>query len=137
MGVTVVGPEPVLLLDPVRPDALRTEVKDLMIGWGEELLKDATPYRNRFFQAFIVLHYCRMLQDLHEGRVTSKRQGAQWGKSNLDPAWIPLIDYCWNERQDTAIHISQPAVPEVFQQVLAFVEYAVDLGESIDVTSFS
>jgi hypothetical protein len=136
-GVTVVGPEPFSLLDAVSPSALRTEIRDLLIGWGNELLKDAKPYRNRFFQAFIVLHYCRMLQDLNEGRITSKREGAEWAKSNLDPRWIPLIEYCWNERQDTAIHVSQPAVSEVFQKVLAFVEYAVGLGASIDVTSFS
>lgn len=72
------------------------------------------PYRNRFFQAFIVLHYCRMLQDLEEGRVTSKFESAEWAKSKLDPKWIPLIDFCWNERQDTEIHISQPALPEIF-----------------------
>src|ERR1039457_1029077 len=136
-GVTVVGPEPSSLLEPVPPNALRAEIQDSLVGWGDELLEDAETYRNRFFQAFIVLHYCRMLQDLNEGRITSKREGAEWARSNLDPRWIPLIEYCWNERQDTAIHVSQPAVSEVFQKVLAFVEYAVGLGASIDVTSFS
>lgn len=131
-GVTVAGPEPLSLLDPVSPNALRTEIRDLLIGWGHELLNDATPYRNRFFQTFIVLHYCRMLQDLNEGRITSKREGAEWAKSNLDPKWIPLIEYCWDERQDTGIHVSQPAVSEVFQKVLAFVEYAVGLGAKMD-----
>lgn len=136
-GVTVVGSELSPLLDPVSPNALRTEIQDLLIGWGYELLHDDAPYRNRFFQAFIVLHYCRMLQDLHEGRITSKRQGAEWAKANLDPTWIPLIDYCWTDRQDSEIHISQPAVPEVFQEVLAFVEYAVGQGANVDVASLS
>jgi predicted nucleotidyltransferase len=127
-GVTVVGPEPSSLLDSVSPNALRAEIRDSLVGWGEELFEDAEPFRNRFFQAFIVLHYCRMLQDLNEGRITSKREGAEWAKSNLDPKWISLIEYCWNDRQDSEIHISQPAVPEIFDEVLAFIEYAVPLG---------
>lgn len=127
-GVTVVGPEPSSLLDPVSPNALRGEIRDSLVGWGDELFEDAEPFRNRFFQAFIVLHYCRMLQDLNEGRITSKREGAEWAKSNLDSKWISLIEYCWNDRQDSEIHISQPAVPEIFDEVLAFVEYAVPLG---------
>jgi hypothetical protein len=84
-GVMVAGPEPFSLPDLVTPNALRSEIQDSLIGWGDELLKDAEPYRNRFFQAFSVLHYCRMLQDLNEGRITSKREGAEWAKSNLDP----------------------------------------------------
>ena len=115
------GPEPTALLNVVSANALRTEILNTLVGWGYELLEDPEPYRNRFSQAFIVLHFCRMLQDLDEGRVTSKREGAEWAKTKLDPKWIPLIDYCWNDRQDTEIHISQPAVPEIFDEVLAFV----------------
>lgn len=128
-GVTVVGPKPFSLLDPVSPNALKAEIQDSLVGWGDELREDAEPYRNRFFQAFIVLHYCRMLQDLNEGRITSKREGAEWAKSNLDPKWTSLIEYCWNDRQDCEIHISQPAVPEIFSEVLSFVEYVVALGK--------
>lgn len=128
-GVTVVGPEPFSLLDPVTPNALRAEIQDSLVGWGDELLHDAEPYRNRFFQTFIVLHYCRMLQDLNEGRITSKREGAEWANSNLDPKWTSLIEYCWNDRQDSEIHISQPAVPEIFSEALSFVNYVVALGK--------
>jgi hypothetical protein len=128
-GVVVIGPEPASLLNSVSPDALRSEIRNTLVGWGRELLDDPGPYRNRFFQAFIVLHYCRMLQDLDEARVTSKLEGAGWAKANLNPKWIPLIDFCWNERQDTEIHISQPAIPEIFNEVLAFVKYAVAQGE--------
>ncbi len=128
-GVVVLGPEPTTLLNSVSANTLRTEVRNTLVGWGNELLKDSENYRNRFFQAFIVLHFCRMLQDLNEGRITSKLSGAEWSKTELDPRWIPLIDFCWNERQDTKIHISQPAVPEIFNEVLVFVEYAVAQGK--------
>jgi predicted nucleotidyltransferase len=132
-GVTVAGPAPCSLLEPIPPNDLRAEVKNSLIGWGYELLQDPEPYRNRFFQAFIVLHYCRMLQDLHEGRITSKREGAEWAKSNLDPEWISLIDYCWNDRQDSEIHISQPATSEIFQEALEFVDYAMGRGATVTI----
>jgi predicted nucleotidyltransferase len=128
-GVEVIGPEPITLLKSVSANALRTEIRNTLVGWGNELLEDPATYRNRFFQAFIVLHFCRMLQDLNEGRITSKLEGAEWAKTNLDPKWITLIDYCWNERQDTEISVSQPAVPKIFDEVLAFVKYAVVQGK--------
>jgi predicted nucleotidyltransferase len=128
-GVSVIGPEPSTYIDPVPANALRTEIRDLLVGWGAELLADPEPYRNRFYQAFLVLNYCRMLQDLNEGRVTSKLEGTEWAKSKLEPKWIPLIEYCWNDRKDPNIHISQPAVPEIFDEALAFVRFAVAQGK--------
>lgn len=133
-GVVVIGPEPTALLNSVSANALRTEIRNTLVGWGYELLEDPGPYRNRFFQAFIVLHYCRMLQDLDEGRVTSKLEGAEWAKTKLDPKWKPLIDFCWNDRQDTEIHISQPAILEIFDEVLAFVKYAVAQGDDFNIS---
>jgi hypothetical protein len=124
-GIAVIGPPATSLLSPVPTDALRTEIRNTLVGWGRELLADPEPYRNRFYQAFLVLNYCRMLQDLDEGRVTSKLDGVKWARTRLDPWWTPLIDFCWSERQDTGIHISQPAVPEIFNEVLAFVGYSV------------
>jgi predicted nucleotidyltransferase len=129
-GIAVIGPPATSLLSPVPTDALRTEIRNTLIGWGRELLADPGPYRNRFYQAFLVLNYCRMLQDLDEGRVTSKLDGANWAKAKLDPRWVPLIDFCWSERQDTEIHVSQAAVPAVFDEVLAFVEYSVGIASA-------
>jgi hypothetical protein len=130
-GVAVIGPEPSTFVNPVSANALRTEIRDLLVGWGDELLKDPEPYRNRFYQAFLVLNYCRMLQDLNEGRVTSKLEGAEWAKATLDPRWTALIEYCWNDRKDPDIHISQPAVPEIFREALSFVAYAVALSKDL------
>jgi hypothetical protein len=81
---------------------------------------------NRFFQAYLVLNYARMLQDLHEGRISSKCEGAEWAKEKLDPQWKSLIDYCWQERQDTEISVHQPAIPEKFEEVLKFVSYVME-----------
>ena len=125
-GIVVFGPDPKTLIDPIDPDDLRSEIRETLIGWGQELIQDPEPYRNRFYQAFLVLNYCRMLQDLHEAKITSKREAANWAKTHLDPKWIPLIDFCWQERQDSEISVTQPAQPRIFAKCLEFVQYAVE-----------
>lgn len=134
-GKVVIGPDPKTLLDPIDPDDLRREIKETLIGWGPELIKNPEPYKNRFYQAFFVLNYCRVLQDLEEGRITSKLGGINWAKHHLDPKWIPLIDYCWKERQDTEISIRQPANSDIYDQVIDFVKYAVDKGINFKIGS--
>ena len=108
--------------------SLRTEIKNSIRGWRAEEVYKLPAHYNRFHQAFFVLHYCRVLQDLHEGRITSKREGVEWAKSHLDPKWYSLIDHCWQDRDDSTHSDSEPADPEVFEQVIAFSEYASRLG---------
>jgi hypothetical protein len=94
---------------------------------GEAVYPDS-PYNNRFQQVFFVLNNCRALQGLHEGKITSKREGAKWAKQHLDAQWHALINYCWQERQDTGINVSQPADPQAFQQTVALIAYTTCLA---------
>jgi hypothetical protein len=66
-----------------------------------------------------------MLHDLHRGRPGSKREGAEWAKSALDPAWRDLIDRAWDTRPDPAWQVRQPPDPQDFDRTLRFVEYAM------------
>jgi hypothetical protein len=132
-GVTVLGPEPSTFMNKIEPNDLRREIKNSLRGWGKEFGIDHPAWVNRFYQAFFVLNSCRVLQDLHEGRITSKLEGVNWAKTNLDKKWVPLIDFCWQERQDTSISIAQPADPKVFKQVVEFFEYVVQLGQDYQV----
>ncbi len=125
----VLGPEPSSFAPWVSADQLRREIQTSMLGWEQRAINDPSEFDNRFHQVFMVLNNCRALQDLHEGRITSKRAGVAWAKQHLDPHWFALIDFCWRERQDTGIHWSQPADPEVFRQTLAFIEYTTRLAE--------
>jgi hypothetical protein len=74
-------------------------------------------------------HRLTPLQGLHEGKITSKREGAKWAKQHLDAQWHALIDCCWQERQDTGINVSQPADPRAFQRTVAFSAYTTRLAE--------
>jgi len=127
-GVTLAGPHPVTLVDPIPVDTLRREILATIRDWGREILDDPDRFNNRFYQAFIVLNYCRMLHDLRRGYPGSKRAGAEWAKATLDPSWTGLIDRTWAGRPDPAASVRQRADPEDFKATLEFVQYII--GES-------
>jgi predicted nucleotidyltransferase len=125
----VLGPEPAAFAPEVTAKELRGEIRSSMLGW-EGLLTPESPFNNRFHQVFFVLNNCRALQDLHQGEITSKRDGVRWAKEHLDPDWHPLIDYCWQQREDVGISVSQPADPDAFRRTMDFVAYTTRLAEA-------
>jgi len=122
-GVTLAGPAPELLVDPVPVEALREHIRATIQNWGQEIVSHPAQFNNRFYQGFIVLNYCRMLHDLHRGAPGSKLAGAEWAKANLDPCWKGLIDRAWNGRPDPAVSSREPTDPHDFQATLEFIHY--------------
>ena len=129
-GVTLAGPEPKTLLDPISADLLRGEIFETITTWGEQILQDPSAYSNHFYQSFILLSYCRMLNDLYNGYPGSKREGAEWAKANLDSSWSDLIDRAWACRPDPAKQVWQPADAHDFDQTLKFVNYVMKESRS-------
>ncbi len=128
-GVTLAGPAPKTLVDPISAEALRAEMWNALTGWGREIIANPKPYYSHFYQSFIVLHYCRVLHDLHTGYPGSKRAGAEWAKANLDVSWSALIDRAWDGRPDPYASVRRPPDPEDFEKTLKFVEYAIKESE--------
>ncbi len=126
-GVTLTGPDPKSLIDPIPVEVLRKEILSVILGWGSELMTDPELFNNRFYQAFIVLNYCRMMHDLHRGCPGSKLAGIEWVKATLDPSWVGLIDRAWVTRKDAMIW--QRADQDEFKLTLDFVRYIMQEGE--------
>lgn len=125
-GVTLAGPPPESLVDPVPVKALRREMLGVINDWGKEILAEPERFANRFYQGYLVLNYSRMLHDFVRGRPGSKLEGAEWAKANLDPRWRGLIDRSWETRPDPATSVRTPADPEAYTMTLAFVAYVMD-----------
>ena len=130
MGVTLAGPDPETLLDPIPIDQMKDEVKKVMFDWEGWIYDDMEMYSNRFFQTFIVLTYSRMLQTLATGQVFSKPAGVQWAVENLDEEWHDLITSAHAVRDDAAINVYTPADPAVLNRTLEFVTYANKIAET-------
>jgi hypothetical protein len=128
-GITLAGPEPRGLVAPVPPEALRQEVLDTMRTWRKQLLNKPNELDNRFYQAFAVLSYCRMLHTLESGTVESKRAGAMWAKDTLDSRWHQLIQRAWDARPgDPSLKVRQKADPSDLRRTWEFMEYAVEFS---------
>jgi len=121
-GISLAGPPPNSLMDPISSDLLREEIFETIHNWGHVILENPADYNNWFYQCFIVLSYCRMLHDLYHGRPGTKREGAEWAKTVLDPGWSDLIDRTWAGRPDPAQKVKLPADPEDFKKTLQFVK---------------
>ncbi len=138
-GVTLAGPDPATLVDPIPVAQLRQEILEGMNSWGRQILENPQIINNRFYQTFAVLHYCRLLHDLHTGFPGSKRAGAEWVKAkltranlaqaNLDPSWAGLIDRAWDGRPDPALSSRQPADLEDLKSTVEFVRYIIEAGD--------
>jgi hypothetical protein len=125
-GVTLAGPPPETLVDPIPVEALRREILAVIRDWGRIILDNPDRFNNRFYQGFIVLSYCRMLHDLIEGDISSKRTSAAWAKATLDPAWHGLIDRTWACRPIPEISVRTPPDPDDFQATLRFIEVIIE-----------
>ncbi len=129
-GLTLVGPAPSALLEPVPAGALRQEVWQTMQAWGQQTLADPASIDNDWTQPYMVLSFCRMRQTLATGQIHSKPAGAAWAKQVLGPRWQGLI-----ERADRA-HARQrwlgrlKADPADLASTLEFVREALGAGET-------
>lgn len=132
-GETIVGPDPKSLIPSIPHKVLCTEIRDTIIGKAANTIHDPSAYNNRYFQSYLVLNYTRMLHDLYVGRIDSKLQGVSWAKTNLDPVWHALIEFCWKDRQDSSISVKHPSDPTVFREALEFVTYVSELAEKYQI----
>jgi hypothetical protein len=91
-GITLLGPAPHTLIDPVSPDDLRRAMRPMLTGWLPNLLNNPSAISFRGYQCYIVLSICRILYTLQLGAVVSKPFAARWAQQTLDEKWTPLIE---------------------------------------------
>jgi hypothetical protein len=135
MGVTLAGPSPATLVDPIPVDALREETRATIRDWGRQILDQPEVCANRFYQGYLVLNYARMLHDLTVGRPGSKRVGAEWATARFGPAWAGLIDRAWGGRPNPAVSVREPADPADYERTLEFVRLIMREAERVDVST--
>jgi hypothetical protein len=101
-GLTVAGPRPSSLIDPIGPEVLRAAVRGLLLSfWAGQLQGPAPAWlRPRSDQAFAVLSMCRALYCLVHGEVVSKPAAAAWASRRLSPPWPELIARALGWRTD-------------------------------------
>ena len=96
-GITLVGPCPEELVDPVPDDVLRdaaraglASITDDVLGW--------CPPDMAWCQRYLVVQACRSLHTVRTGQVASKRDALRWAMMHADPRWRPLLQQVLADR---------------------------------------
>ena len=101
-GLTVAGPRPSSLIDPIGPQVLQAAVRGLLLSfWAGQLQGPAPAWlRPRSDQAFAALSMCRALYCLEHGQVVSKPAAAAWASRWRGPPWPELVARALGWRAD-------------------------------------
>jgi len=117
-GLTLFGPAPTTLIDPISKQEFIQTVKAHVVGWGEWIYNA----RTRPAQAYAILTMCRALYTCKHGVQVSKRKAAEWAAQEL-PEWSELITsaLAWRSawRDD---NVDSAAT---FPETLRFVQFAI------------
>ena len=92
-GVTLAGPNPRSLIDPVSPDEIRGAVRGTLQEWWFPMLQDSSwlAERGSEYRAYAILTMCRALYALEHGTILSKAAAARWAQTRLGEGWHEAI----------------------------------------------
>lgn len=98
-GITLTGPDPQSLIDPVDPEALKEEIRDVLAFFSDALRRGAVSLDALWIQGFTVLFFVRGLVTLATGDIHSKPAAVRWAAGGGVPArWRPLIEAAFTQR---------------------------------------
>ena len=124
-GITLTGPTPQTLIDPVSPNDLRQAMLAILNGWPLQILEDPARIKQRGGQSYTVLTLCRILYTLQYGTVVSKPVAARWAQETQGERWRPLIERTWEGRHNPGSEAS----PDDVNGTLEFIRYALERGQ--------
>ena len=126
MGVIVEGPDPKILIDPVRPDDIRSAVLGILREWWFPMLADPSWLRDHGskYQAYAVISMCRVLHALEHGTIVSKPGAVRWARETLSARWLEVLEKALNasqsEKQDAFLSETLDFIHYVREQTLNF-----------------
>jgi len=120
-GVTLYGPPPETMIDPVSPQQLRDATCQQLADVWQPRINDEYDHwpRPREFPAFSVLTLCRALYTLQRGAFCSKPVAAAWA-AQTHPKWEPVIAWAQAHRAD-----DEETTPAEFARVIAMLREAI------------
>jgi hypothetical protein len=127
-GITLAGPPPQSLVDPVSPDDLRQAMRSELPARANSIYNGPEQIKGRGYQSYIVLTFCRMLYTLEHGAVVSKLAAATWAQQALARRWQPLIKRALAGRH----HPEEAATTKDVKETLKFIGTAKWLAVSWD-----
>jgi hypothetical protein len=120
-GVTLAGPDPRSMIDPVGPDDIRRAVTGTLHEWWFPLLDDPSWLKNHGseYHAYAILTMCRSLYALERGEIVSKPVAAGWAQGQLGGKWPQVIEQSLATRMGIRNF-------ELYNEALELIQYTRD-----------
>ncbi len=119
-GLTLFGPAPESLIEPISHDEFIQVVKGQALSWRTYI---ENTRNSRAYQGYAVLTLCRALYTIQHRTQVSKKQAAVWAQKQL-PKWSPLIENALLWRADWRNKNVDPEAS--YPEVVEFVNYVAD-----------
>ncbi len=121
-GITLAGPPPATLIDPISRADLVRALDDVMRDWRQWITETDLSHQ-RSDQAYMILTMCRALYTFRHGESASKRRAATWAMQTF-PEWSTLIRdaLIWRQAADNDHGDGDATLPRTLQ----FVHFAMD-----------
>ncbi|WP_210502342.1 aminoglycoside adenylyltransferase domain-containing protein [Nocardioides xinjiangensis] len=125
-GITLLGPCPVELVEPVPEGVLREHARAGLAGLTEGVLGWCPP-DVAWCQRYLVVQACRSLYTVRTGEVASKRDALRWAMMHADPRWRPLLQQVQADR-DLGLDREARPRPGSMEAARAFASYVADIA---------
>ena len=127
-GITLAGPDPQTLIDPISQNELRRAMLAIM-WWLMEILDDRVKITRRGYQSYIVLTMCRILYTLEYGAIASKAIAARWAQQTLGERWGPLIERALVGRQ----HPEEEIPLDDLSRTMEFIRHTLERSRQLEI----
>jgi hypothetical protein len=124
-GITLAGPAPQTLVEPVSSEDLKQATLANLPGWAEPLLRNPAELAYRGYQSYTVLTLCRMLYTLEYAAIASKLVAARWAQAGLGKPFAGLIERAWLGRHNPA----ENASPEDMKGTQDFIRFTLEYSQ--------
>lgn len=125
-GVTLLGPDPRALIDPVDADDIRAAVRARLRDWADwaDQVDDPDWFLPRSHKAYVVETMCRALATLATGEIWSKPRAVAWALAHLPEPWRTTVERSQQWRTDPTFDL------DAVEEARRFVYWAAGQGAS-------
>ncbi|SDO78926.1 protein of unknown function [Paenibacillus sp. yr247] len=119
-GITLIGPDPKTLIEPISVDEIRLAVSVRLRDWADwaNQLDDPAWRLPLSHKAYVVETMCRAMYTLMCGDVCSKQCAVAWALETFPEQWRSLVDQSRAWRTDTTL-----PEPNIISEVMRFVHW--------------
>ncbi|WP_280818134.1 aminoglycoside adenylyltransferase domain-containing protein [Paenibacillus etheri] len=119
-GITLYGKPLSELYEPINSQYYLDSILNDVEGCADEIIDNPPAYLTPMY---LTLNFCRVLYYVKEGKISSKREGGEWGRTYLPQRFQPLVKHCLTAYTDETANGEKSNSNPDLQNLLAFVEY--------------